>query len=173
VSTDGVAGVPVLHENRVIGTTDHNGHLLIPDLNAYQHNQVAIDSLNLPADARIATTSMDLVPESRAGVLANFRVSRYSAASVILRGADGKLLPPGTRVHHVEGGDDTIVGYDGLTFIENLQHDNHLEIDNGAVRCSVEFTYQRPADGSLPTLGPLTCGGSAAAPTVPAAGAAR
>ncbi|MFM0661766.1 fimbria/pilus outer membrane usher protein [Paraburkholderia sediminicola] len=173
VSTDGVAGVPVLHENRVIGTTDRNGHLLIPDLNAYQHNQVAINSMNLPADARIATTSMDLVPESRAGVLANFRVSRYSAASVILRGADGKLLPPGTRVHHVEGGGDTIVGYDGLTFIENLQHDNHLEVDNGALHCSVEFTYQRPTDGSLPTLGPLTCGSSALAPTVPAAGAAR
>ena len=165
VSTDGVAGVPVLHENRVIGTTDRNGHLLIPDLNAYQHNQVAIDSMNLPADARIATTSMDLVPKSLTGVLANFRVTRYSAASVILRGADGKLLPPGTRVHHVESGGDTIVGYDGLAFIENLQRDNHLEIDTGGAHCSVEFDYQRPADGSLPTLGPLTCGSTAAAGT--------
>lgn len=162
VSTDGIQGVPVLHENRVIGATDRNGHLLIPDLNAYQHNQVAIDSMNLPADARIATTSMDLVPESRAGVLANFRVSRYSAASLILRSADGKLLPPGTHVHHVESGGDTIVGYDGLTFVENLQRDNHLDVDTGAMRCSVEFTYQRPADGSLPTLGPLTCRGTAA-----------
>ncbi|MFM0738886.1 fimbria/pilus outer membrane usher protein [Paraburkholderia xenovorans] len=165
VSTDGVAGVPVLHENRVIGTTDRNGHLLIPDLNAYQHNQVAIDSMRLPADARIATTSMDLVPKSHSGVLASFRVTRYSAASLILKSADGKLLPPGTRVHHVESGGDTIVGYDGLTFIENLQRDNHLEIENGAQRCSVEFSYERPADGSLPTLGPLTCGNSAANPT--------
>jgi outer membrane usher protein len=162
VSTDGVANVPVLHENRVIGTTDSGGHLLIPDLNAYQHNQVAIDSMNLPADARIATINMDLVPKSHAGVLASFRVSRYSAASVILRDADGKLMPPGTRVHHVESGADTIVGYDGLTFIEKLQADNHLQIDNGsegpgAVRCSVEFSYERPADGTLPTIGPLTC----------------
>ncbi|NYH19004.1 fimbria/pilus outer membrane usher protein [Paraburkholderia bryophila] len=158
VSTDGVAGVPVLHENRVIGTTDRSGHLLIPDLNAYQHNQVAIDSMNLPADARIATTSMDLVPQAHAGVLATFRVSRYSAASVILRGADGKLLPPGTRVHHVESGGDTIVGYDGLTFIEQLQRDNHLEVDGVNVHCSVAFTYERPSNGSLPTIGPLTCG---------------
>jgi outer membrane usher protein len=157
VSTDGVAGVPVLHENRVIGTTDRGGHLLIPDLNAYQHNQVAIDSMNLPADARIATTSMDLVPESHAGVLAAFQVSRYRAASVILRGADGKLLPPGTRVHHVESGADTIVGYDGLAFIENLQQDNHLEIENGGATCRLEFAYERPANGSLPTIGPLTC----------------
>ncbi|WP_429304683.1 fimbria/pilus outer membrane usher protein [Paraburkholderia sp. GAS199] len=161
VSTDGVAGVPVLHENRVIGTTDRNGHLLIPDLNAYQHNQVAIDSMNLPANARIDTTTMDLVPKSHAGVLASFRVSRYSAASLILKGADGKLLPPGTRVHHVESGSDTIVGYDGLTFIEHLQADNHLEIETGATRCSVEFHYERPADNSLPTLGPLTCGSAA------------
>ncbi|SDQ39623.1 outer membrane usher protein [Paraburkholderia fungorum] len=164
VSTDGVPNVPVLHENRVIGTTDSGGHLLIPDLNAYQHNQVAIDSMNLPADARIASVSMDLVPKSHAGVLASFRMSRYSAASIILREADGKLMPPGTRVHHVESGADTIVGYDGLTFIEKLQRDNHLEIENGgdgdghgAVRCAVEFTYERPANGTLPTIGPLTC----------------
>jgi outer membrane usher protein len=163
VSTDGVAGVPVLHENRVIGTTDGGGHLLIPDLNAYQHNQVSIDSMKLPADARIATTAMDLVPKSHAGVLAGFRVTRYSAASVILREPDGTLLPPGSRVHHVESGGETIVGYDGLTFIENLQRDNHLEVDNGAAHCSVEFTYERPANGSLPTIGPLTCTGGKAA----------
>ncbi|WP_083654659.1 fimbria/pilus outer membrane usher protein, partial [Burkholderia sp. SRS-W-2-2016] len=158
VSTDGVAGVPVLHENRVIGTTDRGGHLLIPDLNAYQHNQLAIDSMKLPADARIATTAMDLVPTARAGVLANFRVTRYSAASVILRDANGALLPPGTRVHHVESGADTIVGYDGLTFVEQLQPDNHLEIERDGRRCDVEFGYRRPADGSLPTIGPLDCG---------------
>ncbi|MFM0415096.1 fimbria/pilus outer membrane usher protein [Paraburkholderia aromaticivorans] len=158
VSTDGVAGVPVLHENRVIGSTDRGGHLLIPDLNAYQHNQVAIDSMNLPADARIATTAMDLVPKSHAGVLASFRVSRYAAASVILQSANGKPMPPGTRVHHVESGEETIVGYDGLAFIDNLQRDNHLQVENGAANCSVEFTYERPANGALPTIGPLTCG---------------
>ncbi|WP_345813421.1 fimbria/pilus outer membrane usher protein [Paraburkholderia sp. PREW-6R] len=174
VSTDGVAGVPVLHENRVIGTTDGGGHLLIPDLNAYQHNQVSIDSMKLPADARIATTAMDLVPKSHAGVMASFRMTRYSAASVILREPDGTLLPPGSRVRHVESGGETIVGYDGLTFIENLQRDNHLEVDYGATHCSVAFTYERPANGSLPTIGPLTCtDGKAARPAAPAPPAAK
>ncbi|MEW6344374.1 MAG: fimbria/pilus outer membrane usher protein [Pseudomonadota bacterium] len=157
VSTDGVAGIPVLHENRVIGTTDSSGHLLIPDLNAYQHNQIAIDSMKLPADARIATTSADFVPQSQSGVLAHFGVTRYSAASIILHGPNGEVLPPGARVHHVESGKDTIVGYDGLTFIEDLEPDNHLLIESGALHCSVEFAYARPRDGSLPTLGPLTC----------------
>lgn len=165
VSTDGVAGIPVLHENRVIGVTDRGGHFLVPDLNSYQDNQVAIDSMKLPADARIDTTSMNLVPQAQSGVLARFGVTRYSAASVILQGPDGRVLPPGAAVHHEESGKDTIVGYDGLTFIEGLQEDNHLVIESGPLHCAVEFAYARPGDGLLPTIGPLTCR--------PQAGAAR
>ncbi|WP_174951882.1 fimbria/pilus outer membrane usher protein [Burkholderia lata] len=157
VSTDGVAGIPVLHENRVIGTTDRAGHLLVPDLNAYQNNQIAIDSMKLPADARIARTSMTVVPQAQSGVVAHFGVSRYRAASVILRDAAGRPLPAGAHVHHAESGADTIVGYDGLTFIDGLKEDNHLVIDYGTQRCVAEFAFTAPGNGTLPTIGPLTC----------------
>lgn len=157
VSTDGVGGIPVLHENRVIGVTDRGGHLLIPDLNSYQHNQVAIDAMRLPADARIDDTSKDLVPQAQSGVLAHFGVTRYSAASIIVHGPDGKVLPAGARVHHVESGKDSIIGYDGITFIDGLQPDNHLLIDSGTLHCEVEFAYRQPSNGSLPTIGPLIC----------------
>ncbi|CAN0624644.1 Outer membrane usher protein [Burkholderia multivorans] len=158
VSTDGVAGVPVLHENRVIGTTNRSGHLLVPDLNSYQNNQVGIDSMKLPADARIASTSMDLAPQAQSGVLAHFGVTHYRAASIILHGPDGEPLPPGARVHDEESGKDTIVGYDGLTFVDDLQAENHLVVDGGTLHCTVEFGYASPRNGSLPTIGPLTCG---------------
>ncbi|WP_175044864.1 fimbria/pilus outer membrane usher protein [Burkholderia lata] len=157
VSTDGVAGIPVLHENRVIGTTDRAGHLLVPDLNAYQNNQIAIDPMKLPADARIARTSMTVVPQAQSGVVAHFGVSRYRAASVILRDAAGRPLPAGAHVHHAESGADTIVGYDGLTFIDGLKEDNHLVIDYGTQRCVAEFAFTAPGNGTLPTIGPLTC----------------
>lgn len=156
VSTDGVAGIPVLHENRVIGETDSGGHLLIPDLNAYQHNQVAIDGMKLPADARLAATSLDLVPQAQSGVLAHFGVTRYRAASVIVTGPDGQRLPPGARVHHVESGRDTIVGYDGITFIDDLAERNHLLIESGDLHCEVEFEWHRQGD-ALQTIGPLMC----------------
>ena len=157
VSTDGVAGIPVLHENRVIGTTDRAGHLLVPDLNAYQNNQIAIDSMKLPADARIARTSMTVVPQAQSGVVAHFGVSRYRAASVILHDAAGRPLPAGAHVHHAESGADTIVGYDGATFIDGLKEDNHLVIDYGTQRCVTTFAFTAPGNGTLPTLGPLTC----------------
>ena len=157
VSTDGVAKIPVLHENRVIGLTDAGGHLLVPDLNSYQVNHIAIDSMNLPADARVSTTAQKVVPQSESGVLAHFPVARYSAASITIVDAQGKPLAPGSHVRDVESGAQTIIGYDGMTFIDGLQADNHLHIEMGAASCDVAFPYTRPTDGSLPALGPFVC----------------
>jgi outer membrane usher protein len=157
ISTSGVGGVPVLHENRLIGSTDSRGHLLVPDLNAYQNNMLSIDSMSLPAESRIASTSANVVPQAQSGVLAKFSVTQYRAASVVLRLPGGDFLPAGARVHQQESGTDTLVGYDGLTFIENLQDDNHLSVTSGRTHCEAEFRYVRPKDASLPTYGPLTC----------------
>ncbi|QRR10870.1 fimbrial biogenesis outer membrane usher protein [Burkholderia sp. MS455] len=156
VSTD-AGRVPVLHQNRPIGETDRTGYLLVPDLSAYQHNRVAIDGTTLPADARLADTTLDVVPQARSGVLARFPVTRYRAASIALRTPDGAPLPPGLDVVHVESGQHTIVGYDGLTFVDGLVANNHLEISGGGHDCVVAFAYRRPDDGTLPRIGPLTC----------------
>lgn len=167
VSTDGISGIPVLNENRVMGNTDHSGHLLIPDLNSYQHNHIEIDSLVLPPDANIPVNRIDVVPRSQSGVLAHFAVQRYTAATIDLVDAAGKPLPIGTLLHHTESGQDFVVGYDGQAFIENLQAHNHLSARNAdphqRVDCSATFDYQSPRDGaSLPTIGPVACTSSGA-----------
>jgi len=157
VSTDGVAGVPVLQENRVVGKTDQAGYLLVPNLNPYLSNLIAIDTTNLPIDARIATTSRSVVPAQLSGVLARFPVEKYAAASVILLSVDGKPLAAGTEVVYGEGGARTVVGFDGLTFVDHLQADNHLLIGEGPARCVVQFSYVQSRQPALPVLGPFTC----------------
>ncbi len=157
VSTDGVAGIPVLHENRVIGTTDSSGHLLVPDLNAYQRNLVAIDPLGLPADVRVEDTTRVIVPEARAGVLARFPVEPFAAASVILTDSAGTPVPAGASVHHAESERDTVTGYDGLTFVDGLRPENHLTVTARNFSCVATFAYRRPANGTLPTIGPVVC----------------
>ncbi|QQX57087.1 fimbria/pilus outer membrane usher protein [Pseudomonas chlororaphis] len=157
VSTDGVAGIPVIHENREIGTTDRSGHFLVPDLDAYRSNKVSINSLELPANVQVATTDQAVVPQSRSGVVVRFALKPYQAASVILQDAAGKLLPSGLRVYHLESGASTVIGYDGITFVDGLVALNHLQVDGDHVRCQVTFTFTPPTDNSLPTLGPLQC----------------
>jgi len=164
VSTEGVAGVPVLQENREIGKTDGSGHFLVPNLNPYLSNEVSIDTAGLPVDARIAANRLTVVPARLSGVLALFKVEHYTAASVVLDDAAGKPLAVGTAVLHVESGASAIIGYDGMTFIDHLQPLNHLRIGSGAGQCTVEFAYQSHADGGLPVIGPLVCQPAAVAP---------
>jgi len=157
VSTDGVSGIPVIHENREIGTTDSSGHFLVPDLDAYRNNRVSIDSLGLPANVQIAATDQAVVPQSRSGVLVKFGITPYLAASIILQDAKGVLLPSGLRVRHLESGASTVVGYDGLTFVAGLAPLNHLQVDGDHVHCQVIFPFKPPTGTTLPTLGPLQC----------------
>ncbi len=42
VDTDSYAGVSVLYENQKMGTTDSNGHLLIPSISSYYPAKVEI-----------------------------------------------------------------------------------------------------------------------------------
>jgi outer membrane usher protein len=156
----GLPDVPVLQENRVIGRTDGGGRLLVPDLMPYTRNEIGIDVTALPADMRVASVRSSIVPRQSAGVVARFALERYTAATVVVHDAGGQPLPVGTRVHlegGQEGGQDTLVGYDGVVFVEGLKARNRLVVGEGAQACILEFDYAPAAGGALPTIGPLTC----------------
>ena len=137
--------VDVLHENRKLGKTDSSGHLLVPDLIPYQANRVSIDVENLPVDTRLESTKAVVVPQSRSGVVANFQLERYVAATVILKTPDGQFLPPGAGVLHAER-QARVVGYDGMTFVEDLQALNHLTVQGKGVSCRAQFEYGAEPD---------------------------
>ncbi|TFW16233.1 fimbria/pilus outer membrane usher protein, partial [Duganella callida] len=159
VSTDGVGGVPVLQENQAIGRTSSGGYMLVPNLNPYLQNQIGIDPSHLPLDARIASTGQAVVPARLSGVLVRFPVEKYEAASVILHDANGKPLATGSQVLHVETGNSTIVGFDGVAFIDHLAPLNHLKATVDGAACIVEFAYQPERGNPLGTLGPFVCKG--------------
>lgn len=157
VSTDGTPDVAVLHENRRLGRTNGSGHLLVPDLNPYQTNRLSIDPEDLPVDVRLDSTRAVVVPQSGAGVLTTFQVEKYDAASVILTLPDGAFVPVGAEVAHIESGKRSVVGYDGLTFVEDVAATNRLRVRGGGVSCEAEFDYVHSDDDPLPTLGPVVC----------------
>jgi outer membrane usher protein len=153
----GVAGVPVIHENREIGRTDGSGHLLVPNLVPYMPNQISIDTSALPVDSRIGASAASVVPQRQAGVLASFKIERYAAATVTVLGADGKPMADGTPVVNVDGGAATVVGYDGVVFVDGLKEHNRLLLGSGAARCEVRFDYHPGPAGELPAIGPVPC----------------
>lgn len=153
----GVGGLPVLQENRPIGTTSSSGYLLVPNLTPYLSNQISIDTSSLPLDARIARTTLTVVPARRSGVVAEFPVETYAAATVILHDAAGQPLATGLEVVHLESGATTVTGFDGLAFIDNLVPLNHVQAVVEGRRCIAEFAYVKEPGNAMPTIGPVVC----------------
>jgi len=156
VTTGGVAGVPVLYENRLVGTTDSSGHLLVPSLLSYENNRLAVDTTRLPPDVDVGQTSALVRPPDRSGVVVDFHIRKVHAALLTLQDSSGKPIPIGS-VAKVPGAQDQPVGYDGQAYVTGLQPTNRVQValPNGA-SCSVQFDY-KPANDDIPLIGPLRC----------------
>jgi outer membrane usher protein len=157
VSTDGATGVPVKLENRLVGTTNDNGLLLVTPLNAWQRNRLAIDPLDLPADLRLGQVEQFAVPTDRAGTRVAFQVTPVRSAIVVIHTPDGTPVEPGSIVRPLDGGNaDAFVGYDGEVYLDAVAPHNVLRISTPGRTCTVTFDY--PADpGPIPRIGPLAC----------------
>ena len=158
VSTDGIAGVPVQLENRPIGITDSKGMLLVTPLRAYQNNQLAIDPMQLPPDMRIDRVKALATPTDRAGTLVRFGVTPMRAALITLVDAVGKPLPLGSlvRLQGAAGNEQTLVGFDGETYLDTLNLQNVLDVETPVGVCRVNFEYHKQGAG-IGRIGPLQC----------------
>ena len=159
VSTDGIADVPVLLQNNVIGTTNRRGLLLISPLNAYQENKIAIDPMDLPPDLRIDKVAMQATPTDRAGTLVKFDITEVRSASVILKDTNNEFIPLGSQVQLTTKKDipSSVVGFDGEVYLDTLDEHNILEVITPSNDvCKVSFDYQKQGDG-IPLIGPFIC----------------
>jgi len=170
VST-GLPDITVLHENRPIGRTDRYGDLLVPNLVPYAVNRLGIDAEELPLELQVTRTSLDVVPQRLAGVLAPLTVERYDGATLKLVDGSGQPVPGGAAVTFGDGAAPTIVGYDGVVFVAHVKPDNVLALEwtteavgqDGAPgaatahRCVARFHYDIKTAEPGATLGPLAC----------------
>ncbi|MNF62267.1 Outer membrane usher protein FimD precursor [compost metagenome] len=157
VSTDGYADIPVRYENQPVGQTDRNGHLLVPWSSAYYRGKYEIDPLNLPANVRSPNVEQRIAVRRGSGYLLEFPLSRVIAASIVLVDAQQQELPLGSGVVHEQSGTQTVVGWDGLVYLENLQAQNDLRVTLGDGKtCHVQFAADLAQD-QIPLIGPLVC----------------
>lgn len=157
ISTDGVAGVPVKLENRLIGQTDADGMLLVTPLNAWQRNKLSIDPMDLPANMRIADVDLLATPRDRSGARVRFAITPVRSAVVVLHDAAGQPLPLGSTVKINDAtGSEAMVGYDGETYLDTLEMHNRLRVQSPGGACTASFDYPGAAD-AIPRIGPLTC----------------
>lgn len=157
VDTHGLAGVDVLRENRIVGQTDSDGLLIIPDLRSFEVNHLAIDANDVPADASLLSATSDVRPQDRTGVVVPFQIRRSHGALLRLVDDNGVPIAFGSAGTLRSGGTAVPVGYDGEAYVEDLDAHNEFIVtkpDGG--RCTAAFNYA-PKEGDIPEIGPIKC----------------
>lgn len=156
VSTDGVADVPVQYENQRVGVTDASGHLLVPWTISYYSGRYEIDTLDLPSNYRADDVEQRVAVRAGSGYLLEFSIARAGAASIVLHDASGAPIDIGSRVFG-DNGQEAVVGWDGLVYLEQLQPRNTLRVERpGGRQCQAAFELDIERE-EMAQVGPLLC----------------
>lgn len=151
----GQAGVPVLIGNQLVGDTDGDGKLLVPDLNSYLENRVAIDPAQLPANVSIDSIEQMVVPRRKGGVHLQFPVRLLQSAIIEVYTVEQQPLPLGSILYAAEGGEEYVVGWNGDVYIEDLSAPLELYWEEGS--CMLSVNPPTDTSESLPRLGVVIC----------------
>jgi outer membrane usher protein len=154
VRVPGLAGVPILRENQVVGRTDAHGDLLVRQLLPFQPNKIALDQNAVPADYDLKVTQRNVKVARNTGTLVTLEAIGVRAVTGHFRyagGAAGDVL-------HIEGEAPALVGGDGLFYVDALATGAHvatIERETGSVRCTMVVPETRSA--TVTDLGDIAC----------------
>lgn len=142
-----VPNVPVYLENNLVGNSNEKGVILVPYLQAYQRNKISVDGSLLPVDYKIPTTTQWVVPRQNQGVNVVFDVKPISSITATIVDRNNTPLELGSVLERT--GENVMVGYDGMVYIEQpagVWRDKKSQ-------CQVEI----PTLSGYNTLGVLIC----------------
>ena len=165
VDAGGYANVGVYVENQLIGKTNADGIRLIPNLRAYQRNNIAIEPQDVQLDAEIGDTKMVAVPYFRSADYLKFSVRKVHAATLRVVQKNGQAVPSGT-IFTVKNSQSATypLAQNGLLYISALDQQNHLKAQwtqhtaNQELTQQCEFDLSFPDNAELvPDLGEFVC----------------
>jgi outer membrane usher protein len=145
VEAGSAAGVSVYRENQLVGTTDANGRLLVPDLLPFSVNRLSIDDSALPVATGLTSSAEVVSPPANAGVPVRFKVDELPTTRLELHQTDGVVVPAGARLWLDGSVLPLPVGYDGLVYttIPNGSHVLEARWDGGACRVRLEVRNEQ------------------------------
>lgn len=95
---EGLKGIPVIHENQEVGTTNSHGSVLVTNMLSYQRNQLGFKQSAVPAAYVIPVTEKIISIPRYGGAVVKFGVHKLRAIRGVLKDSTGKPLSAGTIV---------------------------------------------------------------------------
>jgi outer membrane usher protein len=161
IRVPGVGGVHGTLSNQVVGTTNKNGNLLIPNMLPYYGNRVGIDDKDIPFEYNINATEMTIAPPYRGGAVVRFPVRKVQSVSgTVMVDEQGSPVVPayGQITVRVTGSElNSPLDEAGNFFLENVPPGEYeAEVLYATGVCNFQMVVPVGAT-SLTNVGTLRC----------------
>jgi outer membrane usher protein len=154
----GFPGVPVYVNGQPVAKTNQQGYVVLPNLASYQKSRIRIDTNDLPFEAQMEKTELEVVPHYRSGVSLKFSVTLSTGALVSLVSEQGEPLPNGTQLQ-IEGNPEVFqVALRGEVYLTGIAGKNRAKAIWNNQSCEIEINLP-DHPGPLPHIGPIICKG--------------
>ncbi|RYZ83070.1 MAG: fimbrial biogenesis outer membrane usher protein, partial [Moraxellaceae bacterium] len=147
--------IPVMIGHQLVGNTNSNGKILVPDLDSYLENRLSIDPMFLPANAIVDSIEKLVTPRRKGGIHVKFPIVFAQSALARVLTSDQQPLPAGAILADKNSDKNFTAGWDGDVYIENLNETLTLFWDDG--ECFVEIKPAQDKTLALPRIGPFIC----------------
>ena len=162
VDVPGVAGVDVYHENELVGKTNRNGTLIVPDLLPNYGNDIRIDDKDAPINTSIQKVQRLVAPSAQAGAHIVFAATELHALNgTIVVNLNGKSIVPAFGDLTLENGStvvaESVLGRGGEFYLEGVPagtYRAHVVFREG--ECRFDFLAPTTTETML-KLGTLAC----------------
>lgn len=150
-------GVPIYMHNRMVARTNARGLAIMPELLAYQSNEVRVDPLDLPLQNLIDDTGVRFTPSAFAGVLVDIPVSTDTGVELRLMRDPFSPVPAGAVIYR--DGDDArfFVGSEGASYVEVRHAEEHFKAYWEGGQCHFRIARSQLRQELQPDLGALPC----------------
>ncbi len=154
VDTGSVPQVRVYSENRLVGRTDEDGVLLVPELRAFEVNQLRIDVNDVPIAYDVPALAADVRPPARSGVRVLLAAQPSSNVMLRVSMANGGPPPTGAQVNLDNVPAPLPLGYGGVAYVSAGPGRHVLELRWQQDMCRAEFELaaQQDSSAALPVL---------------------
>jgi outer membrane usher protein len=152
IETSSIGDVHVYHNNHEIGATNDTGKIVIPILNSYVDNLLAINDQDIPVNYTLQDVAQRLSPAWRSGVLVRFNATKTQAFSgrLFLKSGDGEQPVEFAEITLMVNNEALkfTTGRDGEFYLENTppgQFRANLRLNNNAY----SFVLKIPASQEM------------------------
>jgi outer membrane usher protein len=161
VEVPGLPGVAVSHNNHRVAVTDDAGVAVLPELDSYLYNEVAIDPGPLPIGRYVRATRRPVTTPLRGGALLDFPVEELRAyeGRVLFRTPQGRVPAQFARLELEVAGRHvrTALGTGGALYLEDLPPGRYpARVRSRRAACRFELELPE-SDELFHDLGDIVC----------------